>query len=195
MTHPSLKELLFEKFGFPAFRHGQERAIDGITSGRDVAVYLATGSGKSICYQLPALALWERSCHANPHMGMITLVISPLISLMEDQVYKFNHTIGQGQDLAAYLGSAQTDSRVEERALEGQYPLVYLSPEKILSDAFMPRLCQKLGHRIGLIAIDEAHCCTEWGHDFRKVGSLLIKYITCVEKYFTSPSSSSMIGV
>eukprot|EP00425_Heterocapsa_triquetra_P031424 CAMPEP_0195119598 /NCGR_PEP_ID=MMETSP0448-20130528/119840_1 /TAXON_ID=66468 /ORGANISM="Heterocapsa triquestra, Strain CCMP 448" /LENGTH=909 /DNA_ID=CAMNT_0040156943 /DNA_START=42 /DNA_END=2769 /DNA_ORIENTATION=+ len=149
---------LKEYFGHEGFRSGQHEVVCAAGQGRDVAVFWATGAGKSLCYQLPAL-----------QTGKTVLIISPLISLMMDQVTKFNATAGAGQGghRACFLGSAQVDPQVEQAALRGEYRLVYMTPEK-LTGPFLQRLKplhEKKG--IALVAVDEAHCISEWGHDFR----------------------------
>lgn len=152
----ALEQTLQKYFGYSNFRSGQVEVIQATLAQRDVGVFWATGSGKSLCYQIPAL-----------HTGHIALVVSPLISLMEDQVYKLNGL--SDQTLATFLGSGQTDSTMEDRALNGEFLLVYVTPEKLLAGNFLDRLANlhKYKNRLSLIAIDESHCVSEWGHDFR----------------------------
>lgn len=154
-TASELKETLSKFFGYPDFRPGQLEIVQAALKGRDVAVFMATGSGKSICYQIPAL-----------HNDTITFVVSPLISLMQDQVHKLNGLFGGNTvgNLATFLGSGQTDMTQEREALNGSFRLVYITPEKLLSAGFLDRLLtlHTSKRKIGLIAIDEAHCVSEW---------------------------------
>ena len=161
------EEILRQYFGYSQFRQGQEMLIDSILAGTDTLGIMPTGAGKSICYQVPALIFQG-----------ITLVISPLISLMKDQVGALN---AAGVH-AAYLNSSLTQGqyfKALDFARQGRYPIIYVAPERLLTDSFLDFA---LNAKIAMVAVDEAHCVSQWGQDFRPSYLKIVEFIDRLKK-------------
>lgn len=160
-------QILKKYFGYDSFREGQELLIDDILKGRDVLGIMPTGAGKSICYQVPALLF-----------SGITIVISPLISLMKDQVQFLN----EAGIHAAFINSSLTENQVSKAigfAEEGRYKIIYVAPERLETYEFL-RFAQNAD--ISMVTVDEAHCISQWGQDFRPSYVKIVKFISMLPK-------------
>ena len=154
-------------FGYDSFRAGQKSVIDSILAGRDAFAVMPTGAGKSVCYQIPAVLL-----------PGITLVISPLISLMQDQVKALNEAGVQ----AAFINSSLSEKDYNEtirKARQGIYKIIYIAPERLVTEGFLA-LAKSVP--ISMVAVDEAHCISQWGQDFRPSYMKIVEFVKTLEK-------------
>lgn len=161
------EQILRKYFGHSEFRNGQETIIDAILSGRDALGIMPTGAGKSVCFQVPALML-----------GGVTVVVSPLISLMKDQVSALNEC----EIPSACINTSMTSADIAETTheiLKGNIRLVYVAPERLETDFFLS-VCHKV--KVNIIAVDEAHCVSQWGQDFRPSYLKIKNFIDSFEK-------------
>ena len=161
------KEALKAVFGYDSFRPGQEAVINAILNGRDILAVMPTGAGKSLCYQVPAMLL-----------SGITLVISPLISLMQDQVKALNEA---GVN-AAFINSSLSEKELNDtfkNAYKGHYKIVYVAPERLMSEGF---ISFAKSVEISMVTVDEAHCISQWGQDFRPSYMDIAEFINILDK-------------
>lgn len=161
------KEALKAVFGYDSFRPGQEAVINAILDGRDILAVMPTGAGKSLCYQVPAMLL-----------SGITLVISPLISLMQDQVKALNEA---GVN-AAFINSSLSEKELNDtfkNAYKGHYKIIYVAPERLMSEGF---ISFAKSVEISMVTVDEAHCISQWGQDFRPSYMDIAEFINILDK-------------
>lgn len=154
-------------FGYDSFRAGQKSVIDNILAGRDAFAVMPTGAGKSVCYQIPAVLL-----------PGITLVVSPLISLMQDQVKALN----EAGVPAAFINSSLSEKDYNEtirRARQGIYKIIYIAPERLVTEGFLA-LAKSVP--ISMVTVDEAHCISQWGQDFRPSYMKIVEFVKTLEK-------------
>ena len=161
------KEALKAVFGYDSFRQGQESVINAVLDGRDILAVMPTGAGKSLCYQVPAMLF-----------SGITLVISPLISLMQDQVKALNE-VGVN---AAFINSSLSEKELNDtfkNAYKGHYKIIYVAPERLMSEGF---ISFAKSVEISMVTVDEAHCISQWGQDFRPSYMDIAEFINILDK-------------
>ncbi len=166
-TYHTPEEALKGLFGYDSFRPGQKPIIDSILSGRDAFAVMPTGAGKSVCYQIPAMLL-----------PGITLVISPLISLMQDQVKALN----EAGVSSAFINSSLSEPLFIEtvrKARQGLYKIIYVAPERLVTEGFVD-LARNVS--ISMITVDEAHCISQWGQDFRPSYMKIVEFVRMLPK-------------
>lgn len=165
--YDSPEEVLKALFGYDSFRAGQKEVIDSILAGRDAFAVMPTGAGKSVCYQVPAMLL-----------SGITIVISPLISLMQDQVKSLN----EAGVSAAFINSSLSEHAYFEtvkKARQGLYKIIYVAPERLVTEGFLD-LAENV--EISMVTVDEAHCISQWGQDFRPSYMKIVEFVKMLKK-------------
>ncbi|MBC5714332.1 DNA helicase RecQ [Roseburia sp. BX1005] len=165
--YDSPEEVLKALFGYDSFRAGQKEVIDSILAGRDAFAVMPTGAGKSVCYQVPAMLL-----------SGITIVISPLISLMQDQVKSLN----EAGVSAAFINSSLSEHAYFEtvrKARQGVYKIIYVAPERLVTEGFLD-LAENV--KISMVTVDEAHCISQWGQDFRPSYMKIVEFVKMLKE-------------
>ena len=165
--YDSPEEVLKALFGYDSFRAGQKEVIDSILAGKDAFAVMPTGAGKSVCYQVPAMLL-----------SGITIVISPLISLMQDQVKSLN----EAGVSAAFINSSLSEHAYFEtvkKARQGLYKIIYVAPERLVTEGFLD-LAENV--EISMVTVDEAHCISQWGQDFRPSYMKIVEFVKMLKK-------------